>query len=103
MPVLICRRVRFFSVGDELSFSSWLKRVKAIRRWEGKDDCILLHVTTRVSDKSLREFIALFLRYDIDLTLLSQFMSSQNEVWFGNPDMIWHQRVFCAGRKGSVR
>ncbi len=96
MPVLTCRQVWFYSVGDELSFSSWLDNVKAIRRWEGKGDCILLHVPSRISDKGLRELLAIFHRYRIDMRQLARFQSPSNKAWFADPKKYWHKRVFKA-------
>jgi hypothetical protein len=94
MPVLTCRRVTFYSIGDELSFSSWLDQVKVIRRWEGKSDAILLHVPSRISNTGLRELLALFHRYHIDMTQLACFQSSTNQTWFNDQKAYWHKRVF---------
>jgi hypothetical protein len=82
MPILTCRRVYYFSQGDELSFFTWLDKIKVIRRWEGVDDRVLLHVPSRISDKGLRELLALFRRYHVDMGQLAQFQTPSNRPWF---------------------
>ncbi len=68
MPILICKRVRFYSPEDETAFFGWLERITCISRVEGAGDEILLCVPrTRVSASSLRELIALFARYKLDM------------------------------------
>jgi hypothetical protein len=94
MPVLTCRKVLFYSEGDELSFFAWVGKIKAIRRWEGRGDCILLHVPRRVSGKELRELLALFYRYRIDMGQLAQFQTPANDGWFADPKKDWHKLVF---------
>lgn len=94
MPILSCRRVWFYSPGDELAFFTWLKSIEAVRKIEGSGDAILLHVSTKISDESLRELLAIFLRYRIDLPQLAQFETPKNRVWFAAPNRRWHKRVF---------
>ena len=60
MPVLTCRRVTFYSLGDELAFDNWLTQIKAITKVVGHNDSILLHIPRRPSNQSLRELLALF-------------------------------------------
>jgi hypothetical protein len=81
MPVLICRNIIFYAEGDETALFGWLRSIKAIHRIEGVGNCLLLHVPRRVSDKALREFIAIFRRYHIDRRQLAQFETSANRKW----------------------
>jgi hypothetical protein len=94
VPTLTCRRVMYFSEGDELLFFSWLDKIKVIRRWEGKGDCILLYVSSRMSDTGLRELLAIFHRYKIDMRELAQFQSPSNRDWFTDPRKYWHKKIF---------
>jgi hypothetical protein len=103
MPVLTCRRVRFFSEGDELAFFESIRRIKAVRRVEGSGDSILLHVPRRLSDTALREIIALFQRYRISMRQLAQFLSETNSRWFADPQKSWHKRVFANPAAPALR
>jgi len=94
MPILTCHRVKFFSQGDELLFFSWLDKIKVIRRWEGKGESIMLHVSSRMSARDLRELLALFHRYKVDMRQLAQFQSASTRAWFAGPLKYWHKRVF---------
>lgn len=77
MPILTCRRVMYYSHGDEALFFAWLDRIKAIRRWEGRGEDVLLHVSKRVSDVSYSELEALFRRYHINSSQLAQLLPSK--------------------------
>lgn len=80
MPILTCRRVMYYSHGDEALFFAWLDRIKAIRRWEGRAEDVLLHVAKRVSDVSYREPEALFRRYHINSDQLAQLRPAERKL-----------------------
>ena len=83
MPTLICKQVTFYSQNDETSFFEWLKRIVAINEIEGVGNEIRLHIeNASIDDESLRDLIAIFYRYGIELTQLSQFKNKDNEEWF---------------------
>lgn len=99
MPVLICERVRFYSPEDEAAFFGWIERIACVSRVEGRGDQIILHLPTRrVSAIGLRELIALFARYSVDLRQLAEFETSQNREWFRHSAAFWHKRVFGGAR-----
>ncbi len=96
MPTLICSRVTFYSRGDEFAFFTWLDKVKAIRSVAGSGDSIHIQVPRRVSDVGLRELLAIFHRYHINMRQLAQFESESNRKWFADPQRHWHRKVFPA-------
>jgi hypothetical protein len=98
MPVLVCKRVTFYSEQDESLMFQWLKRIRAVRRVEGTGDSIVLHVGRRISGSSLRELLALFYRYRISMRQLAQFLTERNNSWFASPMAFWYKAVF--GRTG---
>jgi len=65
MPTLKCKRVRFYSEGDESAFFAFARSITAVKRIEGAGDFILLHVTSRPSQQALSDLKALFARYRI--------------------------------------
>lgn len=66
MPVLTCKRVIYFSQGDEKAFFDWLNSIKAVRKWHGAGDALFLHVPRQISALGYRELDAFFRRYKID-------------------------------------
>jgi len=97
MPILECRRVVFFSQGDEAAFFSQLQANKGVRKVEGVGDTLLLHVATSLSDRSLRELLGAFRRYKVRMDQLAQFSSVRNRDWFENPRAYWFTSVFGRG------
>jgi hypothetical protein len=77
MPLLVCKRVIFYSPNDEAVFFEWMGRIKCVVGISGDGDEIRLKIKRRkISNSNLRDLIALFRRYCIDLTQLKQFGSS---------------------------
>jgi hypothetical protein len=95
MPKLICKNVLFFSMGDEASFFYWVKNIKCIKEIVGIGDEMQLIVSTeRISDDCLRDLIAIFYRYNIDMEQLTQFTNDNNVDWFKNSKMFWYEKIW---------
>ena len=65
MPTLTCKRVLFYSHADESAFFHFANSIKAVKHVNGVGESILLHVSSRPSQESLRDLSALFQRYRI--------------------------------------
>jgi hypothetical protein len=97
MIELECKKVLFYSEQDEATFFSWAQSISAIRSVTGRGSSIILSLKPRVvSDRSLREIVALFQRYHVSMKQLGQFKSPQNKIWFAVPNMFWYKSVFGA-------
>lgn len=96
MVRLSCDNVKFLSDGDEKVFFYWLKSINCINKIKGIGREIQLYIqSNEISDQELRELIATFTRYNIDLRQLAQFKSSTNTSWFyDNTQSYWHKSVF---------
>ena len=95
MPILTCKRVLYYSHTDEAAFFFFIKSIKAVKHVEYVGDSVLLHVSSRISQQSLRDFISLFQRYRITgMSQLSVFVTDTNREWFTDPKMFWHRKVF---------
>ena len=93
--LLECIAVEFYSIEDESSFFRWLKSLACVVDVYGKGLSIMIDVKEPVSDDSLRELLAIFYRYKIDMTQLSIFKSKTNEDWFYcNTQAYWHRKIF---------
>ena len=95
MIELECRKIKFYSRKDEASFFAWAQGISAVDSVIGRGESIIIRVKTkRISDKSLRELLALFHRYRVSMAQLSQFRNARNELWFASPIAYWHKSVF---------
>jgi hypothetical protein len=93
--VLVCKTIGFCSAMDETNFFAWTKKIKCVKRVQGVHDEIRLHVgSRRVPDRCLRELIALFFRYKVNMIQLQQFLSSANRHWFGDNEFWFHKLIF---------
>ena len=94
--ILTCKSVYFYSPVDESLFFEWIKRIPGIKKVGGVGDKLYLHFkTTSISDNDLRDLLAMFYRYKIDMKQLRQFLNEDNREWFyGKPKGYWHRRVF---------
>jgi hypothetical protein len=89
-----CKKVVFYSPRDEESFFLFAKSIPAIRKIDGAGDSIFLHLRTAVSDSSLRDLLALLLRYKIGMKSLAKLKTKKNSGWFCDPAQYWHKKVF---------
>lgn len=95
MVKLVCKNVLFYSQGDETAYFEWVSKIKGVSKWEGVGDEVHLYLPkSTISQKSLRELVALFYRYDIDMHQLKQFADERNHRWFGDKAKVWHDKVF---------
>ena len=85
----------YFSAGDEAAFFSWLQSIAGVVsvKGYGKELHIRLR-STRLSTQSLRELLALYTRYQGNLSELAQFVNNTNSSWFAAADAPWHSGVF---------
>lgn len=102
MNKLECKSVRFYSEGDELSFFNWLNSIEAVDLVQGAGNCINVYLKKlHISDECLRELIAVFFRYRIEMTQLGRLLNNDNAEWFQrNTKAYWHQSIFsdCSSR-----
>lgn len=93
---LVCKKVYFYSQLDEKYFFAWLQDIKTIVRLDGIGDELYLYCKSSVvSDQDLREILALFYRYKIDMKQLVVFLNNKNKKWFfEGPKGYWHRKVF---------
>ncbi|HEX8371789.1 MAG TPA: hypothetical protein VF585_03345 [Chthoniobacterales bacterium] len=103
MPILVCKRVLFYSHGDEVAFLGFANSITAVKSVEEVSDCILLHVSSRPSQQSLRDLIGLFTRYRIsEVSQLVVFLNDSNRAWFPDPRKFWYRRVFGSSSSSNT-
>jgi hypothetical protein len=79
---LECWNIGYCSNIDEDQFFGWLDKIPSVKKYYGKGSCLYLEVPSDLNDTDLRELIAIFQRYNIDLKPLRQFLTEENKDWF---------------------
>jgi hypothetical protein len=89
------RATCFYSQLDEAAFFEWLKKLPCVSKLEGKGDTLSIRVLKpKVDEYALRELLALFQRYRIDMKQLSVFDKRGFADWFHNREAYWYESVF---------
>jgi hypothetical protein len=85
----------FFSQLDETAFFEWLKKLPCISKVEGRGETLSIRVLeSKVDEYAMRELLALFQRYKIDMKQLSIFDKQDFAGWFHNTEAYWYESVF---------
>lgn len=92
---LEAKSVRFLSVLDEAAFFEWLKSLPCVRQLEGKGASLFILVAPGVVDEEgLRELLALFFRYNVDMRQLAALEREEFSGWLRDEKAYWHTLVF---------
>jgi len=90
----------YYSSRDESAFFGWLLDISCVAEVAGELRSLHIRFKRQPSDKDLRELIALFLRYRMDMRSLSIFRTAKNAGWFANDSKaFWHAKVFGKSRQ----
>ena len=105
VPLLLLTRleqgVTFYHTQDELMFLEWLSRIPCVEYVDGHGSYGLVACLKRRPGKDdLRQLLALFRRYGLDMRQLAKFETAKNREWFCDPKTYWHKAVF--GRSGRA-
>ena len=91
---LQARRVHFGSQADEAALFHWLDLLKDFATYRGVGDTIEINVvSSEIHDDQLRELIALFHRYGIDMRQLQVFATRSNKGWLRNKQAYWYEAM----------
>lgn len=95
---LEAKTVHYYSPSDEAAMFEWLNKLTCVVKYHGKGDILFIEVDPRlVDDLALRELLALFSRYDIDMKQLAQFDKDKFSEWFRSKKAYWFNAVFGNG------
>lgn len=94
--ILTCDSVKFYCKEDEDAFFEWIEKIQSIETFSSRWKFLYLHVSCNgVNDEDLRELLALFYRYNIEMSQLIEFLTSENKAWFyDNKKTFWYKKVF---------
>jgi hypothetical protein len=92
--MLIVRGPHFFSAKDEDVFFGWLQSIGCIGRITGRLRSLYIPLRRAPSDAQLRELLALFHRYRMNMRPLAILKTGRNAKWFADRDAYWYKKVF---------
>ena len=94
--ILFCESVQFYCKDDEDIFFEWIERIKCIETFSYRWKFLYLHIPSGdIDDENLKELLALFYRYNIEMTQLAEFLTPCNKIWFyDNKEAFWYKNVF---------
>jgi hypothetical protein len=99
--ILKAKGVYFYSDNDESAFFSWLDKIGCIESYRGQGDVLYINIVMKkLDDIFLREIIAIFNRYQIEMSQLSVFKDEIKRPWFSDTQSYWFAKVF-GDKKGS--
>lgn len=88
---LTCKSVYFYSMKDEDAFFEWIGKIDCIEKFEGvRDELYLDFVQKKLNYDDIKDLIALFYRYKIDMKQLKQLLNEENKEAF----KPWSKEIF---------
>ncbi|MCF2906876.1 hypothetical protein L1285_00785 [Pseudoalteromonas sp. DL2-H2.2] len=92
---LEAKNIKFLSPADEQSFFDRLNALSGVNDVYGQGFSIIIDTNQSLGDEELREIIALFYRYGVNMKQLKTFLSEGNRIWFKhNQQSYWYKKVF---------
>lgn len=85
----------FYSQYDEDMFFKWLNKIRCVETFGGEIETLNIAINkSKLTDIWLRELLALFYRYEVEMTQLRIFETEKNKHWFSEPEKYWHKLVY---------
>ena len=108
VPLLMLTRLEqgvvFYHENDELIFLEWLSRIPCVECCDGDGRYgLIARLKRRPGKDDLRQLLAVFRRYGVDMRQLAKFETAKNRAWFCDPKMYWHKAVFGKQRRAARR
>ena len=94
--LLEIKNLTFYSLFDEKAFLNWLSKFSSFLSFEKKEFgfCFFFY-SLQITDDLLRSLIAFFSRYNLEMSLLSTFLTDKNKHWFfGNKEAFRNSKIF---------
>ena len=96
-PVVTLRAkaVGFLSEQDEAMFFHWLRQLEEFASVRHEGDTLVIDVEkSKCHEYELRELIALFHRYAIEMRQLRAFETRSNQTWLASERAYWHRAMY---------
>ncbi|MGH8490625.1 MAG: hypothetical protein ACREXS_17615 [Gammaproteobacteria bacterium] len=92
--IVIKEPAPFYSQLDEDYFFRWLQDITKVKAVERTLVGLEILLDKPVDEECLADLAALLTRYSVDLKPMKALCAPNNEKWFRDPIMYWHQAVF---------
>jgi hypothetical protein len=89
--------VRYYSKNDEHAFFDWLRKIKCVTKVHGHRNILTITIINDLDEDGLRDLIALFYRYRIDMKPLAQFDRPEFREWLHYRRAYWYSKMFAPG------
>lgn len=89
------------SYNDEAAFFGWLDKIPAVQSYGGRVRTLHIRVDPDLDDASLYDLIAVFRRYNLDMTQLRALDKPEFADWFRDPQKYWHEAIFGSSAANS--
>lgn len=84
----------YFSQNDETVMFDWLGRIGVVEDVIGEGRDLISRLKQAPTDNQLRDLLALFFRYQMNMTPLAALRTAKNESWFSDQESYWFDKVF---------
>jgi hypothetical protein len=85
----------YYSQNDEAAFYGWLAKIPCVINVTGRDSMTFMRINVSLVDQyNLRDLLALFHRYKIDMKQLIVFDRPEFSSWFHVDSKYWYEEVF---------
>ncbi|MFC4259034.1 hypothetical protein ACFOZ5_08345 [Marinobacter lacisalsi] len=86
---------KFYSYLDEENFFKWMQSIPAVNLIEREGHHLVITLIDQdIEEMDLRDLIAVFARYQIDMGDLKKFADTEHGEWINNPDAYWYCSIF---------
>jgi hypothetical protein len=84
----------FYSVGDENSFFQWIYRLRGYKSCAGIGQSVRIDFEFESMDReTLSDLVAIFRRYNLDLTILRPLANAPDGAWLSDPLIPFRQTI----------
>jgi hypothetical protein len=92
---LRAENVIYYSQNDEAAFFEWLAKMPCVIKVDGRGHMLFVRVNPVLVDQyNLRDLLALFHRYKIDMKQLVALDRPEFSSWFHDKEKYWYAEVF---------
>lgn len=99
--LFVARSVKYRSSNDERAFFEWLARIDGFESVKGVGNELHIQMNRDLGEHGLRDVIALFFRYNIDLTQIPKVIPPPQQPWLLKEGMYWFSAMFPKGAEVS--
>jgi hypothetical protein len=96
--MLVATGVTYYHPNDETAFFEWLDRMECVDNYRGQLRDLFITLKRSPTKYDLRELVAFFFRYKIDMAQLARFETKANREWLRDPQKYWYEQMFGEGK-----